>query len=181
MSRILIAWLPVGLVVIASGCAMCANPYDESAPTLGALCGDACQPGARAGSILAGPYGPASSPIPMEGEVIEGEPTPAPDPGAVPEPSATPAVPDLNPTPEPPVAPPAPAAAPSPDVSKFFPGVPRESIISVTDQKVGDADAAAPADAEPQVLPEQGPKRVPVRSTGANGWSARRPRLRQVQ
>lgn len=172
MSRTLIAWLPVGVLILSAGCSICASPYDECGPTLGALSGDSCQPGSRAGSILGGPYGSAypdamieSGPV-MEGEVPEGEliPTPA-------SPSA-----ELLP---------APAAPVQGDVSKFFPGVPRESILSVTDRKVEDGGLQTQAatdphvESEPQVEPEPRPTRVPARSASSGGWNARRVNLRR--
>ncbi len=53
MIRMLFGWTLAGLVIVASGCAMCAHPYDECYPTYTGGCdGVACQ-GPRAGSIRA--------------------------------------------------------------------------------------------------------------------------------
>ncbi len=179
MPRLLTAWIPLGLLVLTCGCAMCAHPYDECGPTFGSLCGDNCQPGTRAGSILAGQHG-AAYPGPMmepgmEGEFLEDELTP------------TPALPQ----PEPQTAPPAPAGprvpspSPSNEVTKSFPGIPRESIISVTDRKVEDGsskphvEAESQAETEPQVQSEEPPARVAARSASSSGWNARKVNLRR--
>ena len=157
MCRSLLAWIPAGLVVFATGCAMCAHPYDETGPTVGAIVGDVCQPGARAGSILAGPVGPMAAGVPMEGELLEPqpEPTPAPPPPASPEPAGQ-------------------------DVSQYFPGIPRESILSVTDRKVEDGASAPPADdSAVQTQPPPRRMRTYAQPTSSSGWSSRRPRTQQ--
>lgn len=160
MSRTLLAWIPAGLLAFATGCAMCAHPYDETGPTVGSIAGDVCQPGARAGSILAAPIGPVYSGAPMEGELLESESPPAPTPA---------------PAPPPPTAP-----GPSgEDVSRFFPGVPRESILSVTDRKVEDSAPELPADdSSVQTQPAPRTMRTYAQPTSSKGWNARAPRTR---
>lgn len=52
MARSLFLCLAAGLVAAASGCAMCASPYDECGPTVTGNCFDRCGSTARAGSVL---------------------------------------------------------------------------------------------------------------------------------
>jgi len=59
MSRSLLLWIPLGLLVIAAGCTMCANTYDECGPTLTGGCPQQCKSTARAGSILSGDLYPS--------------------------------------------------------------------------------------------------------------------------
>ena len=54
MSRASLVWIPLGLLMIAAGCTMCASPYDECGPTVGGGCPQQCWSNARAGSILSG-------------------------------------------------------------------------------------------------------------------------------
>jgi len=52
MSRVLSAWLAVGLLALANGCTMCEHPYDYCGPVIseaGPVSGNV-----RAGSILSG-------------------------------------------------------------------------------------------------------------------------------
>jgi hypothetical protein len=52
MSRSLLLYIPLGLLVVAAGCTMCANSYDECGPTFTGRCPQQCKSTARAGSIL---------------------------------------------------------------------------------------------------------------------------------
>lgn len=61
MSRGMLAWTLLSLVVMAAGCRMCASPYDDCSPTFTGLCGEDCAPMARAGSVLSG-YFPSMYP-----------------------------------------------------------------------------------------------------------------------
>jgi hypothetical protein len=54
MSRALLAWTTLSLLLTATGCRMCFTPYDECSPTFTGECGEDCAPRARAGSILSG-------------------------------------------------------------------------------------------------------------------------------
>ena len=54
MSRSRFVWIPAGLLLIAAGCTMCANSYDECGPTFRGGCPQECRSHARAGSILSG-------------------------------------------------------------------------------------------------------------------------------
>jgi hypothetical protein len=58
MSRGTLAWISLGLVVMAAGCRMCASPYDSCSPTFTGQPGEQCAPTARAGSILSGYFPP---------------------------------------------------------------------------------------------------------------------------
>ncbi len=161
LSAMRLTWIPVGLLAFATGCAMCANPYDQCGPLADTTCGDACQPGFRAGSILSAPVGLSVVGPPVEGELVE------PEPSAVPSPA--------RPAPAVPGGPP-----PNEDVSKFFPGVPRDSILSVTDRKV-EADSGesgkSTTKAEPQPQPLQQRPRIHAQPSSSSGWSVRGPRV----
>jgi hypothetical protein len=53
MARTTFVWALLGLLAMTTGCAMCANPYDDCYPTYGGGCeGGACT-GPRAGSVRA--------------------------------------------------------------------------------------------------------------------------------
>ncbi len=54
MSRSLLLWIPLALLVAATGCTMCANSYDECGPIFRGGCPQQCKSNARAGSILSG-------------------------------------------------------------------------------------------------------------------------------
>ncbi|MBN1908969.1 MAG: hypothetical protein JW818_04455 [Pirellulales bacterium] len=54
MSRVLFALIAVGLIAGATGCTMCAHPYDYCGPTFMGGCGEQCDPDYVAGSILSG-------------------------------------------------------------------------------------------------------------------------------
>jgi len=228
MSRTLLAWSLLGLVVVSSGCAMCDSPYDYSGPTAGP--GESCNPMARSGSILS----PSLSPVAYEGAegVIEGgQPTVAPVPTqAAPEPTEAPLAPEpsaaIRPArstramaqphrhtkasamarySRPSHASSAPGTRtrtrPNPSEvagANFFPGIPPENILSITDRRLeeveGQADEATvsapqstsqPAKAAvvqstpeppqetkaPVVLSKPAESDAPVKQTG--GWVAR--------
>ena len=57
MSRITVAWIAISLVAVATGCRMCASPYDYCSPTFTGMGGEDCAPFVRAGSILSMPGG----------------------------------------------------------------------------------------------------------------------------
>jgi hypothetical protein len=67
-------------------------------------------------------------------------------------------------------------------VSRFFPGIPRESILSVTDRKVDEGTPETPAEDNSQVQaqPQQLPTRTYAQPT-STGWSARDPRVRRAK
>ena len=48
------------LLAMATGCTMCAHPYDYCGPTFTGGCGEQCIPNARAGSICSGSSGCSS-------------------------------------------------------------------------------------------------------------------------
>jgi len=54
MSRASFRWIPLGLLVVAAGCTMCASTYDECGPTFAGGYGQQCRPYGRAGSNLSG-------------------------------------------------------------------------------------------------------------------------------
>jgi len=54
MSRSLIAWVGLGLLILGAGCRMCAHSYDYCGPLFSGKCGEQCDPRYRAGSILSG-------------------------------------------------------------------------------------------------------------------------------
>jgi hypothetical protein len=57
MSRTTVAWIAISLVAAATGCRMCASPYDYCSPTFTGTGGEDCAPFVRAGSILSMPGG----------------------------------------------------------------------------------------------------------------------------
>lgn len=63
MSRRSLLWVPIGLLVVAAGCTMCANTYDECGPTFTAGCSQQCRSTARAGSILSDGPSLAEEPV----------------------------------------------------------------------------------------------------------------------
>ena len=63
MSRTWFAWMLLSLLAVASGCAMCAGPYDYCAPTFTGQCGEECRPHVRSGSILSGTVEPMASEV----------------------------------------------------------------------------------------------------------------------
>lgn len=69
MSRGMLAWTLLSLVVMAAGCRMCASPYDSCSPTFTGLCGEDCAPMARAGSVLSG-YFPPMYPDPLPADQV---------------------------------------------------------------------------------------------------------------
>ncbi len=79
------------LTVAATGCTMCASPYDYCGPTFTGQPGEPCCPDARAGSILSPPLDPVG-----EGQIAPSEtPTGAekefsPTPAAAPRPQPAP-------------------------------------------------------------------------------------------
>ena len=60
MCRTLFIFGVVGLIALATGCTMCAHPYDYCGPTFMGQCGESCAPDARAGSILSDTIEPIS-------------------------------------------------------------------------------------------------------------------------
>lgn len=103
MHRVFSFWTAIGLLSLAAGCSMCANPYDECGPTAQSGNGARCCPTARAGSILAGSVvHQVASPVETsEGGVVApsaNDIAPAPSPSAMPVPVPTPAVPTPTPT-----------------------------------------------------------------------------------
>jgi len=62
MLRAILALSVLCLVVVASGCRMCAHPYDYCGPTFMGRCGESCDWKARAGSILS----PGGAPVVTE-------------------------------------------------------------------------------------------------------------------
>lgn len=72
MARRTVVWLLLGLLPLASGCAMCCAPYDCSYPYVGGAWVRHNPDSGRVGSAFDEAGGPA-----MAGEVLEGEPTPA--------------------------------------------------------------------------------------------------------
>ncbi len=71
MNRLLLTLLALGLATFGTGCAMCSQTYDYCPPTFtGDGCG-ACDPMARANSVLSSPLPLASDgTIISEGEVV---------------------------------------------------------------------------------------------------------------
>ena len=130
MFRSLLAWISIGLVVVAAGCRMCAHPYDYWGPVLTDGCPAEGGRDARAGSILSG----VSQPI-VEGPL-------APEAIMTPEPELAP---DVEMSPSPTAAPPSGAA----DIDF---GVDPKMIISVTDRKAGEPgeSSAQPTEARPR-------------------------------
>lgn len=95
MPRSAIASIGVGLLALATGCTMCAHPYDYSGPTSTGSCPTGAHSTARAGSILAGAGAPA-----VTGEVMPEKVLSITD-KALQEPSAQPKTPAGS-VPEPP-------------------------------------------------------------------------------
>jgi len=73
MLRAILALSVLCLVVVASGCRMCAHPYDYCGPTFMGRCGESCDWKARSGSILSPGGMPMGSEHPHP-ELISPEP-----------------------------------------------------------------------------------------------------------
>jgi len=130
MSRSLLTWIPLGLLVVAAGCRMCAHPYDYWGPVLTGGCPAEGGGDARAGSILSGIGQPIAEGQPAPEVIMTPEPQPAPD---------------TDTTAGPMVAPPS-------NVPNIDFGVDPKMIISVTDRKLGESDQSSqqPTQASPQ-------------------------------
>lgn len=178
-------------ILVAAGCRMCAHPYDYCGPVVDDP--QACCPNARAGSILAtgGGYGAdAGTLTPTEAATKGKQPTKAPTRAlSPPKPVAPTRAPRRAPTPAPAPAP-ANTAPANQSASKFFPGIPRENILSITDRRLDEVqkptdtpvaqEEAAPSTTEstgkmqlvrtsPTASPSTAKTSSPVKQTG---WTA---------
>lgn len=161
MSRLAIASMLLSLAA-ATGCRMCAHPYDYCGPIVSQGChGMQCHETYRAGSILseAGPM--EGAPIPMDAPILDAPAAPA---------SAEPAMDYSYSGPQPRVNLPAsggrrarvsdPAFANDPEIAG---GV----ILSITDRKVEDGSQVA--DTAPSTRPQSSPA-----GASSGSWVARR-------
>lgn len=182
MSRALYAGCLVGWVVLAAaGCRMCAHPYDYCGPIVGDPLG--CCPTARAGSILT-----AGSPGTLEGTVTPTESATSAQPTKAPQRTRAlaPPKPVPNSVPSPRRAPtPAPAPAPAKtapadqSAAHFFPGIPRENILSITDRRLDEvqAETVQPSETAAATPPEPTPAetKTPVVRTASAPHVAAKP------
>lgn len=73
MRRAVIVWSGIGLLLAATGCTMCAHPYDYSGPVVDGCCGCPCDPLSRTGSVLSGTAGGPMGVEQVAGEQIAGQ------------------------------------------------------------------------------------------------------------